>query len=332
MLVHQTLRRALLTAPRHLSTNAKMPPPLGERSSSSSLGSIGLIGGLFMSGYFMGTYIGVLPSYEALKQQLGLAEPTSAAYDGKVRVRMPRRRVQGLFDIGINGKPSGTIVFGLYDKVQPKTVANFVALCTGDRAVNGTALTYRNSRFHRIIPNFMIQGGDFTNGNGTGGLSIYGDRFADEDLSVPHAGAGTLSMANAGPNTNGSQFFICTAPTPWLDGKHTVFGRVLEGMDLVEKIEALGTRGGQPKAEVRILNCGLVEAAAEATDETVATTPTVPEDVAMTERLEDLREIEAQLRANKATIDESMYTSMLHDITAEKLRVKKVLKELKQRK
>ncbi|EQC41946.1 peptidyl-prolyl cis-trans isomerase B (cyclophilin B) [Saprolegnia diclina VS20] len=325
MLVHQTLRRTLLSAPRHLSTNAKMPPPLGERSSSSSLGSIGLIGGLFMSGYFMGTYIGVLPSYEALKQQLGLAEPTSAPYTGKLDVES-----KVFFDIGINGKPSGTIVFGLYDKVQPKTVANFVALCTGDRSVNGTALTYRNSRFHRIIPNFMIQGGDFTNGNGTGGLSIYGDRFADEDLSVPHAGAGTLSMANAGPNTNGSQFFICTAPTPWLDGKHTVFGRVLEGMDLVEKIEALGTRGGQPKAEVRILNCGLVETAHDQAAAT--TTPTVPEDVAMTERLEDLREIEAQLRANKATIDESMYTNMLHDITAEKLRVKKVLKELKQRK
>ncbi|OQR98193.1 peptidyl-prolyl cis-trans isomerase B precursor [Achlya hypogyna] len=323
MLMNQTMRRAVFSAKRSCkySSNAKMPPPLDERSSSSALGGIGLIGGLFMSGYFLGTYIGVLPSYESLRQQLGLAEPVSGTYSGELKVQS-----KVFFDIGINGKPSGTIVFGLYDEVQPKTVANFVSLCTGDRSVSGTQLAYRNSRFHRIIPNFMIQGGDFTNGNGTGGLSIYGDRFADEDLSVPHGGPGTLSMANAGPNTNGSQFFICTAPTPWLDGKHVVFGRVLEGMDVVQKMESFGTRGGQPKAEIRITNCGLVgaETAAVAADE-----PAQTEEEAMQERLEALRDVEGQFLDKKDALDPVMYSQMMQDIAAEKLRLKTKLKALR---
>ena len=157
------------------------------------------------------------------------------------------------FDISIGGQPAGRVVFKLYDDVVPKTAKNFRDLCVGHQAGK-----YAGSKFHRIIPSFMCQGGDFTKGNGTGGRSIYGEKFADENFKLTHTKAGLLSMANAGPNTNGSQFFITTVVTSWLDGKHVVFGEVLgeDSMAVVKKMEAQGTSSGTPKTTVEIAAAG----------------------------------------------------------------------------
>jgi peptidylprolyl isomerase len=162
------------------------------------------------------------------------------------------------FDISIGDKPAGRIVFELFADTTPITAENFRALCTGEKGVGkqGKPLHYKGSRFHRIIQQFMCQGGDFTRGNGTGGESIYGEKFKDENFTKKHTKPGLLSMANAGPNTNGSQFFITTVVTEWLDGKHCVFGQVVEGMDVVKKMEAVGSRSGQTSADVEIADCG----------------------------------------------------------------------------
>ena len=162
------------------------------------------------------------------------------------------------FDISIGGAAPERVIFGLYGKVVPKTSENFRALCTGENGVgkSGKPLHFKGSIFHRIIPNFMIQGGDFTNHNGTGGESIYGNKFNDENFIVRHTGPGLLSMANAGPNTNGSQFFITTVATAWLDGRHVVFGEVIEGIEIVKKVEAVGSSSGRPSKEVTIVESG----------------------------------------------------------------------------
>lgn len=180
-----------------------------------------------------------------------VVDPASDATKAEVTNRV-------YFDVSIDGEPAGRIVMGLFGKDVPKTVENFRALSTGEKGdgKSGVPLDYEGSAFHRVIPGFMLQGGDFTAGNGTGGESIYGRTFPDENFKYKHSVPGLLSMANAGKHTNGSQFFITTVPTPHLNGKHVVFGRVVDGMDVVKKIEAQGTDFGRTRSLVKITEAG----------------------------------------------------------------------------
>ncbi|XP_070931300.1 tripartite motif-containing protein 5 isoform X3 [Macaca nemestrina] len=176
----------------------------------------------------------------------------AAAEESPVLLAMVNPTV--FFDIAVDGEPLGRVSFELFADKVPKTAENFRALSTGEKGFG-----YKGSCFHRIIPGFMCQGGNFTHHNGTGGKSIYGEKFEDENFILKHTGPGILSMANAGPNTNGSQFFICTAKTEWLDGKHVVFGKVKEGMNIVEAMERFGSRNGKTSKKITIANCGQLE-------------------------------------------------------------------------
>jgi len=174
-----------------------------------------------------------------------------------------KKNPECFFDISIAGRPTGRIVIELFEDIVPKTVKNFIHLCLGDKGVHeesGKPLSYKGSPIHRVIKNFMLQGGDFTKGNGTGGCSIYGPTFEDENFKIKHSQPGLLSMANAGKDTNGSQFFITCAATPWLNGKHVVFGKVTDGMQIVRAIENMPTRTHDaPEFPVVIERCGTME-------------------------------------------------------------------------
>jgi peptidylprolyl isomerase len=188
-----------------------------------------------------------------------LASTTAAGEKYKPHHPVNAKNPRVFFEITIGDKVAGKIEMELFADTCPKTAENFLQLCVGTKNKDGKTLHFKGSSFHRVIPGFMCQGGDFTRGNGTGGESIYGGRFDDETFAGKagkHFGAGTLSMANAGPNTNGSQFFICTAATPHLDGKHVVFGQVVKGYNVVKAMEAVGSRSGKTSSKVTITDCG----------------------------------------------------------------------------
>jgi cyclophilin family peptidyl-prolyl cis-trans isomerase len=243
--------------PRYFS---KKPTPAdGPQSSSSSSSStlwqvatLGVVGLTFYAGssYLSGD------SWRYADDDFGKDKNGLVAPQAEITSRV-------YFDVSINDKPAGRIVMGMHGNVVPKTVKNFETLCEGQESMGNLKLAFEGSSFHRIIPSFMIQGGDFTRHDGTGGRSIYGTKsngkFPDENFQLKHTGPGILSMANAGKNTNGSQFFICTGRTPHLDGLHVVFGVVEQGWDVVKKIEECGSNSGKPSKKVSISKAGILD-------------------------------------------------------------------------
>lgn len=182
-----------------------------------------------------------------VKQPYLLSNTTARNFASEKKMGLPRV----YFDMAADNQPLGRVIMELRSDVVPKTAENFRALCTNEKGFG-----FKNSTFHRVIPNFMCQGGDFTNHNGTGGKSIYGNKFEDENFTLKHTEPGCLSMANAGPNTNGSQFFVTTVKTSWLDGRHVVFGKVVEGMDIVKKIETFGSQSGKTSKKITVADSG----------------------------------------------------------------------------
>ena len=234
--------------PSSSSTSSSSSQPSSSSSSSSVLSTLLLFSIAIVGGYLIPFDDLLGPKKRDKDSFTELQEPQSIITD----------RVY--FDISINNTEPKRLIIGLYGNDCPKTVKNFIELTKGTtKSNNGKLLSYKGSKFHRIIPGFMAQGGDFEYGNGTGGQSIYGRRFEDENFKFKHKGLGVVSMANSGQHSNGSQFFICFTKASWLDGKHTVFGQVIHGNNILDDCEDAGSRSGSPSKEVVIVNCGLVD-------------------------------------------------------------------------
>ena len=229
----------------------------------------------------------------------------------------PGEHSRVFFDITIGGESKGRIVIQLYDNT-PKTSENFRALCTGEKGVSkkaGRPLHYKGSSFHRVIRGFMAQGGDFTNHNGSGGISIYGESFADENFKNKHTGRGILSMANAGPGTNGSQFFLCFTATPHLNNKHVVFGKVIEGLDVLNLIESNPSgMGDKPNKAVVIKDCGQIETQTE--EEAEAASLPFPEVAKKTNTEDQPKKAQEETKPNTAAASASTSKPLIEEVSS----------------